>query len=358
MRVLQIGSDRSKRGILVPGSPAYLRQRAYAEQFGCLDIVGYSLRSDGFKETRDGPLNIYPTRSWTKLLYGTNTLRIALRLPRHDVVSAQDPHDCGLLGLWIARIRGVPFHVQVHSDVLTASYGFHSITNFIRFHIALFVLARADGIRVVSNRIKASIEVRFTPKRPIAVLPIFVDIQKFRNPAQDQNLAARFATFKTKLLFVGRLEAEKNPSLALEVFASSAPADTCLIVVGTGNERALLEKTAHRLGVEERVFFEGETDSAPYYAVADLLLMTSDYEGYGLVIVEALAAGKPVLSTDVGVAREAGAIVAPAEEFDCALNEWFRSGPREGHLAGYPYANFDEYVAAYCADIVACTKLN
>lgn len=356
MRVLQIGSDRSKRGILVPGSTAQVRQKAYAERFGALDIIGYSLSSDGFGETANGPLHIYPTRSWTKFLYGTNALFIQRHLPRPDVVSAQDPHDCGLLGLSIARMRGMPFHVQVHSDVLAASYGFHSPVNFIRFHIALFVLRRADGIRVVSSRIKASIEARFSPKRPIVVLPIFVDVRTFSNTPVSSELVVRFSKFKTKVLFVGRLEAEKNAVLALNTFASAAPSDACLIIVGTGSQRERLEHTVRQLGIQERVFFEGETAAAPYYAVADLVLVTSEYEGYGLVIIEALAAGKPVLSTDVGVAREAGAIVTTPERFGGALKEWFANGPRTGELKNYPYKDFDEYVRAYCDNIEACIK--
>ena len=99
------------------------------------------------------------------------------------------------------------------------------------------------------------------------------------------------------------------------------------------------------------VFFEGKQDPAAYYALADLILVSSHYEGYGLVVVEALAAGKPVLSTDVGVAREAGAIIASSREFSQALARWFEGGPREGVLSNYPYRHFEEYAHAYCADI-------
>ena len=102
------------------------------------------------------------------------------------------------------------------------------------------------------------------------------------------------------------------------------------------------------------VFFEDGKDVAPYYALTDLVLFPSKYDGYGMVIIEALAAGKPVLSTDVGIAREAGAIIAKPEEFPNALLEWFKSGPRTAELKNYQYKNFDEYIAAYCADIAAC----
>ena len=75
-----------------------------------------------------------------------------------------------------------------------------------------------------------------------------------------------------------------------------------------------------------------------------------------MVIVEALAAGKPVLSTDVGIARDAGAIVAPTEGFADALAKWFTNGPRTGTLRSYPYQDLTAYVKAYCGDIAACTE--
>ncbi|MBV9159683.1 MAG: glycosyltransferase [Candidatus Kaiserbacteria bacterium] len=350
MRVLQIGADRSKRGILFPGSPAYMRQKAYAENFGALDIIGCSLKKDGAAPSRSGNLAVYPTNAPFKLFYGTYALMIARTLEKPDVVSAQDPHSCGLLALWIARWRGVPLHIQVHTDIFAISYGLHSVANSLKLHIAFYVLKKADGIRVVSERVKEHIEARLTPKRPIKVLPIFTDIERLRSQSADPTFANRFSSFTIKLLFVGRLEPEKNCAAAIRAFAEAAPRDACLIVVGTGHDREALEALAREKDVADRVFFEGEKDAAPYYALIDLLLVTSVYEGYGMAIVEALGARKPVLSTDVGIAREAGAIIAEGD-FAEALGAWFKSGPRHAALASYPYKTFDEYVAAYCDDI-------
>ncbi len=349
MRVLQIGSDRSKRGILVPGTHAYMRQTAYAGALGALDIIGYSLRSDGFKESEDGPLRVYPTNAPLKLLYGTYALLIARKLSRPDIVSTQDPHDSGLLGLCIARMRGVSFHVQVHSDVFDPEYVFFSPVNFVRSHIARFVLKRADNIRVVSHRIKESVEKVLLPKRPISVLPIYIDANRLRK--SEPEVGERFAAFKTKLLFVGRLEPEKHPCLALESFAAADLKDTCLIVVGDGSERDHVRLLATDLGVADRVFFENERDAAPYYRVADLVLCTSRYEGYGLAIAEALFCGKPVLSTDVGAAREMGALIAEEDHYAEALSAWMESGPRSAELQLQAYTDIESYAKALRDDI-------
>jgi len=353
MRVLAISSDRSKRGVLYPDTPASRRQEAYAAAFGDLDIIGFSQIGDASPYSREG-LSVYPTNSSSRFFYGIDALRIAKTLSRPDVVSVQDPFEAGFVAWLIARRFRVPLHVQVHTDFLSPEYTKLSLLNRARVMIAGFILHRAARIRVVSPRVKESIEKRYALRVPITVLPIFVNIEAMRVGLSDHALAARFSRFTSKFLVVARLEHEKNVLMALLAFANSAPRDTCLVIVGSGNEREALENHANKLNVGDRVFFEGEKDATPYYTLADLVLVSSLYEGYGIVIVEALAAGKPVLSTDVGIAREAGAILATEEHFADALAEWFKSGPREGTLKGYPYENFEEYVRSYCDDIEAC----
>ena len=359
MRVLQISADRSARGILHPGSPAFARQEAYAKEFGDLDVIAFSRLSDGARDIEHGPLRIYPTNSRSPLFYGLDAIRIANTLTRPDVITAQDPFETGLVAWWIARRLKVPLHIQVHTDFLSPEYARHSLLNRLRVSIAGFVLRRAKRIRVVSERIKKTIGEECRLNVEISILPIFTDIVRIRHMQSDPALVRAFERFDKKILFVGRLEPEKNPSLAVRAFAEAAPEDTCLIIVGGGSERKTLGKLANKLGLMDgprMVFFEEEAESAKYYPLADLVLVTSRYEGYGLVTIEALAPGVPVLSTDVGIAKETGTIVASPEKFADALREWFANGPRTTELKGYPYKNFDEYVHAYCADIAACAE--
>lgn len=349
VKVLAIGSDRS---IVNPKSASAERQIAYGQHFDALDIIVFSRGAyEQANVTLSAGVHVYPTQSRSRLLYGLDAMRIAWHLPKPDVVTVQDPFESGLVGWLIARLRGAKFHVQVHTDFLSPH--FDGAVNRIRRILARFVLARADRIRVVSNRIKESLlSTNHYQLSTISVLPVFVDIARFRG-AHAGILAGRFARFATRLLIVARLEREKNVTLALESFAKAAPPDACLIIVGDGRERRALEKRASPPGVASRVFFEGNTNPLPYYAVADLLLVPSRYEGYGLVIIEALAAGKPVLSTDVGIAREAGAIVTDAAHFAESLKAWLENGPREGQLQHYPYRSFEEYVQIYCNDVIS-----
>lgn len=364
MRVLQIGSDRSKRGILYPDSPAIRRQAAYGEHFDALDIIGFSLRSDGRTPFQVSPhTHVYPTNSLTKLFYGLDTIRIVRTLPKPDVISAQDPFEVGLLALLIARMLHVPLHVQVHTDFLSPAYSKHSFLNRIRVYIAGFVLRRAKRIRTVSSRVKKSIEDLYHVTLPISVLPIFVDVEVLRTQGVDVELMKRFSKYERKILVVARLEPEKKVGLAIGFFAQvvkflekTAPINAVLIIVGDGSERKDLETLASNLKISDRVSFEGSQDSKPYYSIADLVLVTSEYEGYGLVAVEGLAAGKQVISTDVGNSRDAGAMNFKIEEIGSALVNWFKSEPQAGELKDYPYANEADYIQKYCDDIVASIK--
>lgn len=346
MRILSIGTDRS---ILNPLSESAKRQVIYGQKFDELDIIVFSRGNERASATLSPGVHAYPTASRNRLLYGLDAFRIARKLPKPDVVSVQDPFETGLIGWIIARSAGAAFHVQIHTDFFAAAFRF-SFINRLRFLIARFSLARADRIRVNSNRIKEGIETNHLSRAPITVLPIYTDVEKFRG-AHAGILAGRFSKFQKRLLVVARLEKEKNVILALESFAKVADHTACLIIVGDGSERSHLERRAARLGIASRVFFEGNTNPLPYYAAADLLLVPSLYEGYGLVIIEALAAGKPVLSTDVGIAREAGAIVTDAAHFEGALKAWLERGPRVGELQHYAYRSFEEYVEKYAEDI-------
>lgn len=102
------------------------------------------------------------------------------------------------------------------------------------------------------------------------------------------------------VVVAGRLAAEKNVGLALQAFRLLARhADTRLQIIGDGPLRSALTDQARQLGIEERIEWSGHVDDIrPYLAHASALLSTSDYEGYPAVLIEALAAAVPVVTTD------------------------------------------------------------
>ena len=102
-----------------------------------------------------------------------------------------------------------------------------------------------------------------------------------------------------RILTVGSLKKQKNHDLLLQSFARLSSPAARLVLLGQGPLEGELRNRASELGIADRVSFAGfRSDPTPFYRSADLFVLSSDYEGFGNVIVEALACGTPVVSTD------------------------------------------------------------
>ena len=219
------------------------------------------------------------------------------------LITAQDPPERWLVGLLLARRFHVPLEVQIHTDLRSPYFLKESVKNRIRSVIARFILPRAVCIRVVSRRIQRSLA-DWLPALSLTstVLPVYVDVEKLRALHRiEEHGVFRF-------LMVSRFTREKNVALAIDVFAE-IHADfpqTKLVLVGDGSERRRLEAQAVSCGLSKDVIiFAGwEENVSRRYEYADCYLLTSNYEGYGRTVVEALAVGVPVIMTDMGIAGE------------------------------------------------------
>ena len=103
-----------------------------------------------------------------------------------------------------------------------------------------------------------------------------------------------------RIITVGRLKPQKNHALLIKAFKKLLPIlDARLLILGTGQLADATAAVARAEGVADKVLMPGKTmDPTPYYQSADLFALSSNYEGFGNVIVEALACGVPVVSTD------------------------------------------------------------
>ncbi len=224
-----------------------------------------------------------------------------------DVVTAQDPFWRGVVGWYVARTRGARFNVQLHADLEGQSP--------FRRALARAVLKRADSVRVVTEALKAQV-VRVGVRAPISVLPVFISVPN----------VVRSAPQGMRILWAGRFEAEKDPLLAIDILKEvrAAGIDATLTMLGDGTLMSQLKERARGLPVT----FPGWQHKEGYYtqlANADVLLNTSPHESFGAAMVEALAIGVPVVAPDVGVAREAGALVAPRANLTATVVEALRS---------------------------------
>jgi glycosyltransferase involved in cell wall biosynthesis len=101
------------------------------------------------------------------------------------------------------------------------------------------------------------------------------------------------------ILAAGRLAPQKDFDLALRAFSRIPQPTARLVILGEGPLRADLQQTAARLGIADRVDMPGFVpDIRPWLDEARVFLLSSRYEGYAAVVIEALAAGRPVVSTD------------------------------------------------------------
>ncbi|WP_380638107.1 glycosyltransferase [Saccharothrix lopnurensis] len=115
-----------------------------------------------------------------------------------------------------------------------------------------------------------------------------------------------------------RLEPQKRHDVLLEAWARLDP-DAVLWLAGDGSRRDVLEKLTAELGITDRVRFLGNRCDVPdLLAAADVTVLTSDWEGMPLAVLESLAAGRPVVATDVDGVRQAlaggGGIVVPPRD--------------------------------------------
>jgi N-acetyl-alpha-D-glucosaminyl L-malate synthase BshA len=161
-----------------------------------------------------------------------------------------------------------------------------------------FGLSRCDAVSAVSRFMADKARAWFDLKGPLHVVPDFVDTRRFR-PARRRSAEA-------VVLQISNFRPVKRSEDALRVLSlvrRRRPAR--LVFLGSGEGREELRALAGRLGVARWVEFAGEDpDVARHLKAASLLLSTSEFEGFGMAVLEAMACGLPVVATDSGGVRE------------------------------------------------------
>lgn len=146
------------------------------------------------------------------------------------------------------------------------------------------------------------------------VLPNCVDLSRYGPGPKSSSLVRKLGVEgRTVLLTVGRLSAQERHKgfdevlEALPTLAKKVP-DVMYVICGEGPDRSRLEEKAAVLGVRDRVVFAGfipEAAKADYYRLADAFVMPSRGEGFGIVLLEAMACGIPVMGSLKDGSREA-----------------------------------------------------
>lgn len=310
-------------------SNVYKRMKEYSSLFNKLDVIVMA-RGKKSPAIHEGNLSIHSALSSLKIFSLLKALSLTLTSAslfrgKETWISAQDPYIYGLVALIASKIFKTKLQIQVHFDILGSRLTKRNLVRgFFRGMISKWTYKNADSVRVVREKIKEdllSLDL-ISKKSKINVLPIYVDLAQFENHKISYDLHKKYPEFKKIIIFVGRLEEEKNPDMALVVFQKilRVEPECGMVILGEGSKKEWLLHLISHLGLEGRVKFEGwSVDVLSAYKTSDLMIVTSHFEGYGMAMLEAATTELPIVSTDVGIASDIGAQVTSFDPGEMAL---------------------------------------
>ena len=316
---------------------------------------------------RKPPVEFHCAGWWpTRIRTAAFTTRILTSALKHRPELILSTHvNFAPVAAWLKRLRPVCFAAVAHGVDVWGKNRRHMDD----------ALRRADRLLAVSQFTRQRLvdDGGFQPDK-IGLLPNTVDTERFSPDSKPRHLLKRFGLKPTQpvILTVARLAGEERYKgydqiiRALPEIRRKVPG-VCYVIGGTGPDRARLEALVTELGLTEAVLFAGyipDHELVSYYNLCDVFAMPSKGEGFGIVYLEALACGKPVLagnkdgSVDALLNGELGVLIDPDNvvEIAAALTAMLtRSHPlailqqpdrlRARVIEAYGYGRFLERVA-------------
>jgi glycosyltransferase involved in cell wall biosynthesis len=303
----------------------------YARHLGHYWLITNSYRRHALPARHTGNISLMPTNAFTPVDSFLRILwmgRKILKSGNVAVIQAQDPILTGLAAVLLGRRFGVPVNVCVYGPNVFDPYWVKSHWSY-RFlaPVGKWVLRRAAGVQVDGKLTAHRLGLALGPGVPIFVKPMIprhFDALLALPPqtARDPGIV--------RLVFIGRLTAQKNLRMLAETFVRARDelsADGIrleLDILGEGEERESLERRLQAAVRDGSVVFRGQVPGsalADAFVRADALVMTSYYEGYPRVLMEAAAAGLPIATTAISGADEAivdgkSGFITPIEDRD------------------------------------------
>ena len=168
--------------------------------------------------------------------------------------------------------------------------------------VVAFSINQSDAITAVSKNLCEETYRTFSIQKPIEVIHNFVDVARFARKPIDAFKKVIAPNGERVLLHASNFRKVKRVQDVVLIFnevLKKIPSK--LLFVGDGPERVVAEDLSRRLGICDEIRFVGKQEQMEdILAIADLFLLTSDYESFGLAALEAMAAGVPVVSTNAG----------------------------------------------------------
>jgi L-malate glycosyltransferase len=208
------------------------------------------------------------------------------------------PHSVSaMLARSMAAPRRLPFITTLHGTDITLVGSNRSYLPITKFSIE-----QSDGVTAISTYLQQQTVRDFDIKRPIEVIPNFVNCDLYaRNP--DLKLKAKWApNGEPILMHLSNFRPVKRVTDCIEIFAmvrEKMPAK--LVMIGDGPDRGAAEYLARKKKIHKEVIFLGKQDQVyQKLATADLFLLPSELESFGLAALEAMACEVPVIASNTG----------------------------------------------------------
>lgn len=222
-------------------------------------------------------------------------------LPKFDIVHTHSPFSLGVFGLRAAKKQGAPrvstFHTLLSEYVRYLSRFGKMPLGRLMWQYSRLYYNRCHGIIAPSNALK-NVLVQRRIKKPIVVIPTGIDLNFFK-PAKKEIARKELGIGDGRVFLVfGRLGFEKNIDDVLLAFKD---VDAKLIIAGSGPAEKKLENLSKKLGLQKKVSFMGyvpDDMKSLYYSATDALIIASTSETQGIVVMEAMACGTPVIGAD------------------------------------------------------------
>lgn len=219
--------------------------------------------------------------------------------------------------------------------------------NFVAKSILKFNFKKADVLCATSKTIEDYIS-KIT-KKPVSIIPFGISLEKFKN----KEVTSLFSENDFVIGSIKNLEKIYNAHVLIKAFANlnKKYSHLKLLIVGKGSEEENLKKLCEGLGISNRVIFTGRISHSEvnnYYNMLNVLVNVSEYESFGVSVVEAMACEIPVIVSNVGGLKEVvkddsvglKVSVGSVEELEYALEQLIDNGTLRKRLA----ANGRKYV--------------
>jgi len=168
--------------------------------------------------------------------------------------------------------------------------------------VVTFSINESDGVTAVSENLRQDTYAHFNIRRSIEVIPNFIDLSRFKRQKKDHFKMAICPNGEKLIVHTSNFRRVKRIDDAVEVFYKiQKQMPVKMLLVGDGPERARIEKMCRELAIHENVRFLGKLDAVEeVLSVADLFLMPSENESFGLAALEALACEVPLITSNAG----------------------------------------------------------